>query len=183
MEHVNTCRGIKVSNLSMLHILLLSCLYLFGYGFEYCPDSCNSRCMIEGRVNCSMTNNDNVYTDSLCCDGLTCVPLYIPPTDTQIAYSTTQCVQLPPNIQNNNNDNKIKITKIKAKIPPLPPIFPNEWAAPNFTSFNYSDNTTGNGSFYYNVNNGAIRTDFNPICPFLQLWDRLIKIYYVCIII
>jgi hypothetical protein len=45
--------------------------------------------------------------------------------------------------------------------------------------YNMSDGSTGWGNFYYDFSVQALRTDFFPICPFLQLFDAGVDANYI----
>lgn len=133
----------------------------------YCPSEI--RCMDETRLNC----NDSSLSpsDFRCCDGLQCVPALIPATDTQDQFNTTICVA------SSANKSKIKIATnvVRSKIPP---IMASSWSAAT-TYYNMSNGDTGWGYFWYDASHQAIRTDFYPVCPFLQLYELGIDSNYV----
>ena len=157
---------------------------------DQCPSSSLTRCMTETRVRCINKTEGSTDYDRWCCGDLVCVPLFIPSTDTQSANMTTECVSMSVNVNVSvgvgvgvgvgvNEKSKTKTTKRHAVIPtednditpPLPPVLPKFWAAPNVTTFNITDSTFGRGTFYFNQDYGAIRNDFEPICPFKQIWQ------------
>ncbi|CAF1534880.1 unnamed protein product [Rotaria sp. Silwood1] len=53
----------------------------------------------------------------------------------------------------------------------------SSWSAAT-TYYNMSNGDTGWGYFWYDESHQAIRTDFYPMCPFLQLYQSGLN-YYV----
>ena len=132
---------------------------------ELCPSQI--RCMDESRLNCN--DSSLAPSDFQCCGGLQCVLVIIPRTDTQEQFNTTMCV--PSSSQEH---------RIKNKIPPVktPPIMASSWSAAT-TYYNMSNGDTGWGYFWYDASHKAIRTDFYPMCPFLQLFEAGVDANYV----
>lgn len=126
---------------------------------EYCPSTSISRCLDEDRLNCNSSSSSP--TDFHCCDGLQCLSTFIPTTDTQPSFNTTICVA-----------SSSKSSVHQPRIPPLktPPIMASSWSAAT-TYYNMSNGDTGWGYFWYDASRQAIRTDFYPMCPFLQLYQ------------
>ncbi|CAF0957335.1 unnamed protein product [Rotaria sordida] len=131
----------------------------------FCPSKV--RCMDETRLNCN--NSLSAPTDFHCCDGLQCVPAVIPATDTQNQLNTTMCVA--SSSKQRKSKNKIQPSK-------TPPIMASSWSAAT-TYYNMSNGDTGWGYFWYDASHQAIRTDFYPICPFLQLYEVGIDANYI----
>lgn len=136
---------------------------------NFCPSTSTSRCLDEDRINCNASLLSP--TDFQCCDGLQCVPALIPSTDTQDLFNTTIC---RASSSSSFDRNKQK------KIPPMktPPIMASSWSAAT-TYYNMSNGDTGWGYFWYDVSRQAIRTDFYPMCPFLQLYQSGIDSNYI----
>jgi hypothetical protein len=130
---------------------------------ELCPSEI--RCMDETRLNCN--NSVSAPSDFQCCDGLQCVPALIPPTDTQDQFNTTMCVA------SSSKEHKNKIPPAKT-----PPVMASSWSAAT-TYYNMSNGDTGWGYFWYDASHKAMRTDFYPMCPFLQLYDSGVDANYV----
>ncbi|CAF1051765.1 unnamed protein product [Rotaria sordida] len=131
----------------------------------FCPSKL--RCMDETRLNCN--NSLSAPTDFHCCDGFQCVPAVIPATDTQNQLNTTMCVA--SSSKQRKSKNKIQPSK-------TPPIMASSWSAAT-TYYNMSNGDTGWGYFWYDASHQAIRTDFYPICPFLQLYEVGIDANYI----
>jgi len=161
--------------------------------YQRCPQI--NTCLSESTINC--ISNTSVINDPrrLCCPGLDCVPIEIPQTDTQDALSTTICASSSEYITQESapsrsiSENKAeqprkshpsKIPKPiqNLKVPSSPPIMANAWKA-STVYYNMSDGSTGWGSFYYDVSMQALRTDFYPVCPFLQLYQAGVDANYV----
>jgi hypothetical protein len=132
---------------------------------EFCPSEI--RCMDESRLNC----NDSLSSpaDFHCCDGLQCISALIPSTDTQEQFNTTIC------ISSSSKESKSKRTTPSLK---TPPIMASSWSAAT-TYYNMSNGDTGYGYFWYDASHQAIRTDFFPMCPFLQLYEAGVDANYI----
>ncbi|CAF3179416.1 unnamed protein product [Rotaria sp. Silwood2] len=135
---------------------------------QLCPSSSeNPRCLDETRLNCN--NSLFAPTDFHCCDGLKCVSVTIPATDTQERYETTMCVA------SSSNRRRVRSSVAPAK---TPPVMASAWSAAT-TYYNMSNGDTGWGHFWFDESHRAIRTDFYPTCPFLQLYAAGIDANYV----
>ncbi|CAF1174820.1 unnamed protein product [Didymodactylos carnosus] len=172
-------------NIKLFTIMSLSITIAASLSLQHpqCPASSEGRCMDEFRINC--VNNTGIDdSDRWCCPGLICLPLTISATDTQAQYITNQCVNSSSSYKNQelNMEKEIEIEinsilNIKASLP-VPPILPSIWKALNTTSYNMSDDTFSNGSFYFNQDYDGIRIDYYPSCAFLQLWQKGIDSNY-----
>lgn len=121
--------------------------------------------MDETRLNC---NHSSVApADFHCCDGLECVPASVPATDTQEEFNTTMCVA--------SSAKRHSTGQLPAK---RPPIMATSWSAAT-TFFNMSNGDTGWGYFWYDATHRAIRTDFYPMCPFLQMYEASVEANYI----
>ncbi|CAF3451829.1 unnamed protein product [Rotaria sp. Silwood1] len=123
--------------------------------------------MDETRLNCN--NSLSAPSDFHCCDGLKCVSVAIPATDTQERYETTMCVA------SSSNRRRVRSSVAPAK---TPPVMASAWSAAT-TYYNMSNGDTGWGHFWFDESLRAIRTDFYPTCPFLQLYAAGIDANYV----
>jgi hypothetical protein len=150
-----------------LYVTILLVLIKRSKTTALCPSSSESRCMDETRLNCN--DSSLAPTDFHCCDGLKCVPAIIPRTDTQDQFNTTMCVA-----------SSFKNHKAKTNTPPgkTPPIMAASWSAAT-TYYNMTNGDTGWGYFWYDVSHQAIRTDFYPMCPFLQLYEAGVDANYI----
>lgn len=135
---------------------------------EYCSSAFDNRCLDETRLNCN--DSSLAPSDFHCCEGLQCQSVVIPATDTQEEYQTTMCVSI---------SSSRKVMKEK-RVNPLkrPPIMASSWSA-STVYYNMSNGDTGWGYFWYDASHQAIRTDFYPMCPFLQLYQSGIDSNYV----
>ncbi|CAF4317838.1 unnamed protein product, partial [Adineta steineri] len=133
----------------LICITILCILIKINETTELCPSS-QIRCMDENRLNCN--NSLLSPTDFQCCDGLQCVSAVMPRTDTQEQFNTTMSK--------------------------LPPIMASSWSAAT-TYYNMSNGDTGWGYFWYDASHQAIRTDFYPTCPFLQLYEAGVDANYI----
>ena len=152
-----------------MKLIVFVLLFVIGRneGTELCPSTSTSRCMDEDRINCNASSSSPA--DFQCCDGLQCVPAFIPGTDTQESFNTTIC-----------RSSSSKSDRYERGIPPIktPPIMASSWSAAT-TYYNMSNGDTGWGYFWYDVSHQAIRTDFYPMCPFLQLYQSGIESNYI----
>jgi len=137
----------------MLWLVVFVCLSLSS-GHE-CP---TDRCMIGDRIQCNQTST---AVDKQCCPGYQCIPFEFPGNWFQRAVNTTMCVA---------SDETHKYTRVnpQAGIIHTPPILEKAWSAQS-VYVNTTNLDTGWGGFYYDVRFQALRIDFNPTCPFLQL--------------
>lgn len=136
---------------------------------QWCPSSSSDpRCMDENRLNCNASSL--APTDFHCCNGLKCIPVTILATDTQDEFNTTMCV----------NSSSSTRDKIHTKVPPAktPPVMASSWSAAT-TYYNMSNGDTGWGQFWFDESHRAIRTDFYPTCPFLQMYEAGVDANYV----
>ncbi|CAF1089529.1 unnamed protein product [Adineta steineri] len=150
----------------LICITILCILIKTNEATELCPSS-QTRCMDENRLNCN--NSLLSPTDFQCCDGLQCVSVVIPRTDTQEQFNTTMCIP---------SSSKQYNTKINIPPAKLPPIMASSWSAAT-TYYNMSNGDTGWGYFWYDASHQAIRTDFYPTCPFLQLYEAGVDANYI----
>jgi hypothetical protein len=136
---------------------------------EFC--SSEVRCMDETRLNC----NDSLLspTDFHCCDGLQCVSALIPNTDTQEQFNTTICIASSSSSSSKQRKGKVNVSPLK-----IPPVMASSWSA-STTYYNMSNGDTGWGYFWYDASHQAIRTDFYPMCPFLQLYEAGLDANYI----
>lgn len=125
----------------------------------------NDRCLDESRLNCN--NSLLAPSDFHCCSGLQCISALVPATDTQQQFNTTMCVS--------SSSSSSLINVIPSKVPP---IMASSWSAAT-TYYNESNGDTGWGYFWYDVSHQAIRTDFYPMCPFLQLYELGVDANYI----
>jgi hypothetical protein len=135
---------------------------------QLCPSSPQDpRCLDEDRLNCN--DSSLAPTDFHCCDGLTCVPATVPATDTQEQFDTMMCVA---SFSERRQD--------RPHVPPAktPPVMASAWSAAA-TYYNMSNGDTGWGLFWFDASHKAIRTDFYPMCPFLQLYSAGVDANYV----
>ncbi|CAF3745472.1 unnamed protein product [Rotaria sp. Silwood1] len=75
-------------NLIIKLVTIIFILIKINESTIYCPS--NVRCMDENRLNCNKSLLSS--TDFHCCDGLQCISVLIPSTDTQDQFNTTMCV-------------------------------------------------------------------------------------------
>jgi len=124
-----------------------------------------SRCMTGARMLCNASSEN---ADRHCCDGYECVPFDFPGNWFQKPFNTTMCTPL-------DSTPEPLIGQFVGTIGQhVPPVMADAWSAQT-VYVNATNLDTGWGSFYYDVRFGALRVDFNPVCPFLQLrgdpWD------------
>ena len=162
------------------------------YDAKECPaEPAAERCMIMHRLNC---NDSSEYADQRCCEGLTCWPIFLPPSDVAFGKHTTRCdptwkvlgLQKPSDV---NQDTK-PIPKKDSSVPtlpsPNPPLFAASWSAQgkyfNITEDPKSPDAFGTSTFYFQEfgvgDRTSLRVDFGPVCPFKQLWDAGLEANY-----
>ena len=131
---------------------------------DQCPSA--NRCLDEARLNCNHSSFAPV--DFHCCDSLECFQVSIPSTDTQEQFNTT--IRLASTAKYHSNSRLIPTKRLL--------IMSRSWSAAT-TYFNKSNRDTGWGYFWCDATYRAIRTDFYPMCPFLQLYQASVEANYV----
>ena len=157
-----------MTRISLLCFVISVLLIDQNQSTTFCPSpSIDTRCMDETRLNC----NDSLFaaSDFHCCAGLQCIPVWILATDTEPEFNTTMCVP-SSSMPSNSLPNKLPSKR--------PPIMASAWSAAT-TYYNMSNGDTGWGHFWYDAAYQALRTDFYPMCPFLQMYGSGVDSNYV----
>eukprot|EP01130_Rhizamoeba_saxonica_P007388 TRINITY_DN2989_c1_g1_i2.p1 TRINITY_DN2989_c1_g1~~TRINITY_DN2989_c1_g1_i2.p1 ORF type:complete len:214 (-),score=36.21 TRINITY_DN2989_c1_g1_i2:23-664(-) len=134
----------------------------------------SNRCMTSTRLGCVMDPDQDTPSDQICCAGSKCVPIYIPASDTSASHNTTICAS------DYNAADHSRFTE-PTKGLPIPPVMLDVWSA-KAVYYNQSNGDTGWGEFYYDAasyDKPALRVDFYPMCPFLQLFEQGVDSNYV----
>lgn len=168
------------------------------YNATHCYVEKASQCMQLGRLHCTLPSAPGNLE---CCPGLICAEVFIPASEVSFAMNSTRCVVdeqltdafdeyersgtvghfLTRSTRESSNHSAVQKTRELSRLPALPASW---WA--NGTYFNltssYPDQPAGQVRILYQEvgveNYSSIRVDFQPVCPFKQLWKKGIDANY-----